>query len=221
MIMVILLISFFVLSIFLLTPVSIIIEYQRNNQDDFLKLSLFCLVRVLGFDIKMPYINNKIIGFVTEFVSEVDSLLMEVISSKEDITIKKQIKWHKLQFEKIKQKFAYIKTLTLFVKKANIKCEKFKWITELGLADPAVTGISTGFLWIFKGIIINILDDNMDLQQKPDIDVLPAFYSKKLNTFISSIFSIRLGNIIHVVLNMIFYKIKGRCGLWENIQLKN
>jgi len=97
----------------------------------------------------------------------------------------------------------------LILKTLNLKCRKFYWKTELGLSDPALTGIASGIIWGIKGTLTGLINNYITLIKKPELAVYPDFYHQRLSTSFEGIFSTVSGNIILTVIKIVMYKIRG------------
>jgi len=113
-----------------------------------------------------------------------------------------------------------IGTLILSIKG---ECKKLVWKTNFGVKDPAVTGILTGVLWSIKGSIYSFLSQNTKKMVQPNLQVCPNFNQvDKLEVDFTSIFSLKLGNIITKGVKIIFKRYKRRFSKrWQTIQLKH
>lgn len=218
----ILFILLFLLMLFL--PLTIRIEYLRKGEDDYFALGLYIIFKALGLKIKIPYIQTRLLRPVTEFFAEIDSIFSLLWPWKDELKLEKEIEWKNIQIKKLKKIMGLLKQRELFfliLQSLKIKCKRCSWKTEYGWEDPALTGISGGFIWIVKGSIISFLDGLVIFLEEPEVDVCPDFYKKKFSTCFQSIFSIFLGNIILTGLRVVLYKVKGGFKQWGSIQLKS
>lgn len=224
--MTILLISiFFIIKvIFIILPVTIIVEYRRVGQNDKFYVDIYTIIKMLGITIKIPYLQNKLRNFIVDFFAEIDMVIMNIWPWHEEIDFEKEIDLKKIQLDKIKKIFKLLlnkRIVDIIVETLNIKCTRLYWATEFGFSNPAFTGISTGFLWILKGLFLKSLNSILFSLRQPEISIQPDFENKRFDTEFKGIFSIRLGNIILIIIKFLLYKVKGGYGLWKNIQLKN
>ncbi|MDI3546661.1 MAG: hypothetical protein PWR10_313 [Halanaerobiales bacterium] len=218
----ILLILFFFITFFL--PLYIRVEYQRKGEDDSFILDVYILIKILGFRIKVPYLQNKVFKFFSEIVTEIDSTLLNLWPWKNELEIEREIDWRNIQLKRLKKivKILSDREMTsLIFNSINLRCWEFIWETDFGWPNPALTGVTNGFIWTLKGIIIRLVDSKIHFLKEPDLAVYPDFYHKKFSTRFKGIFSLYLGNIILTVIRVLIYKLKGGYRPWENIQLKN
>ncbi|WP_018250063.1 DUF2953 domain-containing protein [Orenia marismortui] len=91
------------------------------------------------------------------------------------------------------------------------RCEYFSWKTNFGFANPAYTGVITGFLWSIKGVIISIIENNLKFKSRPFFEVNPEFdYPIPFKTKFEGIFVFKLGNIMFIGLKVSFIQLKRR-----------
>lgn len=90
-----------------------------------------------------------------------------------------------------------------------IKCEKLHLYTEIGLLDPALTGVIVGVLWSMQGILISQLTKYMELKSEAiKIKVIPRYNESKFDFNYESIIVFPLGHIIIVVYEFVrFFKV--------------
>ncbi|MFP4017338.1 MAG: DUF2953 domain-containing protein [Halanaerobiales bacterium] len=213
--MLIYIIPFFVSVIFLIVmilPVNMKIEYSRRDQDDKFKLDIYTFTKLFGLSIYIPILNNKLLSFFTEFFAEVDLFFLNKKSYKGDVDIEKEIDWENIHLDKVKKTLGLImdkKLNTIIINNLKLRCKFLYWKTDYGWSNPALTGISNGFIWMFKGVIINILSTLLKFINTPELDVKPDFDTEKFSTHFSGIFSLLLGNIILTTMKVIFYKLSG------------
>lgn len=222
--MYILLISFFLCTIILFIPINIEIEYCRKGQDDNFELKLYAMLKIFAFGIKIPFLQNAFMDFMNRLFAEIDIIFMNFVLAKKEIELDKEINFNEVNTTQIKKLFNLFKKRKLpylMISNMNIYCKKFSWKTEYGFANPAVTGISNGFFWIIKGLILTLVNSLCEFKISPEIFLIPDFNQQKFHTSFSGIFSFRIGNIILTVMKLVIYKIKGGSRNWQNIQLKN
>lgn len=190
-------------------PVTIKIEYCRKGDDDHFQLDVYTFFSFLGFSIRIPYLENRFLSSFTKIFAEIDSYFIKLNNNRNDIDIEKEIEWKDIQSENIEKLFALIldqKLNQILIETLRIRCENFCWTTEFGLSNPALTGITNGFVWIIKGIIIKVTYDFLTYQCTPNLNVKPDFNNKMFSSNFSGIFSIVIGNIILTIIKVIFYK---------------
>jgi len=122
-------------------------------------------------------------------------------------------------WQTLRQKWQFIRTYYLILRRAihyllaHLQWEKLQWETIFGTDDPAVTGFATGLIWQAKYTILGLLAPRLHYHRAhPLIKVQPDFVTPQLNIYFESIFSLRVGNIMVVLLKAIT-----ACGkiLWQ------
>ena len=84
---------------------------------------------------------------------------------------------------------------------------RFRWFSELGVRDPAWTGIASGFGWALKGIVVGAIGQWMRWQTRPDLGIRLSFMEFRVTTFLECMFRIRLGQAILAAIKLfIFWK---------------
>ncbi|MBU7005312.1 DUF2953 domain-containing protein [Phosphitispora fastidiosa] len=89
----------------------------------------------------------------------------------------------------------------------SIRFRHLSWKTEIGLGDPANTGIATGFLWAAKGLIYGVVSRNVGtVDSPPIISIIPCYQHTCLRLEFHCIFDLRIGNIIIAGLKFVKYR---------------
>lgn len=78
----------------------------------------------------------------------------------------------------------------------KISWESFKWVTELGVNDAAITGLVTGIIRILKGNVVAFLNNNSINFESIFLNVIPNFNCESFKTRLNCIFSLKIGYII-------------------------
>jgi len=107
------------------------------------------------------------------------------------------------------QKLAYY---TLFRRLlGKTQCHNLRWVTEIGLTDPATTGIAPGSLWTLKSMVVQQICRLMVMKaRKLDLQVIPNFFQPKLRLDFQCIFALRLGYITNAFFGLIWLLIRER-----------
>ncbi len=191
-------------------PVNVRVEYSRKGQDDNFKLDVYTFVNFFGISIHIPFLQNRFLLAFTKLFAEIDVFFIKINSKEEnvDTDLEKEIEWDNIQMNNIKKVLSFLKDKTLneiIINTLRIKCHKLYWKTEYGLTNPAYTGISNGFIWIFKGILLKFTNDLITFLCEAEFAVKPDFYNKRFSTYFSGIFSLLLGNIILTIIKGLFH----------------
>ena len=199
---------FIILILFL--PINLRIDYKRKGQDDNFQLNIYTFIKILGISINIPYLQNKFRSSITQLFSEVDLFFLKIKSDKESTAVEKEIDWGNMEIEKIEKLLTLILDKTfieIIISTLKIRCRRFFWKTEYGMSNPAYTGISNGFIWMLKGVLIKLTYDLLIFLCEPELNVKPDFYNEKFYTHFSGIFSAVLGNIILTLIKLLLYKL--------------
>jgi len=77
----------------------------------------------------------------------------------------------------------------------KILIEKFNFFISLGLEDPAMTGISVGFLWWIESIISGFILGHNDVKNFK-VKINPVFYKNHFEVYLDCIIKCKLVYII-------------------------
>jgi len=203
---------FLFILLMLFVPINVKVEYNRKGEDDDFKLDIYTFIKFLGISIHIPIIQNRFLSSITKFFAEIDVFFIKINPQNENTNtdIEKEIQWENIQMNNVRKLFSVLMDKTLneiIINTLQIKCHNLSWKTEYGFTNPAFTGISNGFIWIFKGIILKFANDLITFICEPDFAVKPDFYNKRFSTCFSGIFSLLLGNIILTIIKALFYKL--------------
>ncbi len=183
------------------------IQFVRKGSDDHLKAEISILRGLIRFKAEVPVADIDISRF---------SQLMKVETNAEGISPPvgdkgfnfkvplAEILVHLPRHIKMGIQFLrrYRKAINSLLK--SVRFRHFSWKTEIGLGDPANTGIATGFLWAVKGVIYGILSRSVGtVENRPQIAVIPCYYNTCLRLEFHCIFDLRIGNIIIAGLNFV------------------
>lgn len=101
-------------------------------------------------------------------------------------------------------------------------CLRLRWVTELGVGDPAITAVVTGALYGVKGTVVSLLNRRIDFRQAPEIEITPRFTDGVFNTRFEGIFAVNIGQIIKSFLWIFEDDLKRRLEKrWMSIPLKH
>lgn len=207
-------------------PVTISITYFRRGEDDDFIVDIYLFFKFLDLKIRIPYLQNSFFRFFSEVFGEIDLVFRKITVWKEPVELEKEVEWKNIELERLKKLFKLIldkRMINIISRNLNLRCGELTWETDIGWVNPALTGLSSGFIWSLKGILLAVIDNKICSleKEKVEIDVNPDFYHQVFNTHFRGIFSVFTGNIILTVFKVFLYKIKGGYKLWENIRLKN
>lgn len=82
----------------------------------------------------------------------------------------------------------------------RISIHQLKWVTRGGTGEASTTGLTSGLIWTIKGALIGIMVEKSNLKCKPEIEVIPYFQNKYIESKMDCIVSIRLGQAIYAFL---------------------
>lgn len=79
---------------------------------------------------------------------------------------------------------------------STVHIHKLKWNTMVGTGEASTTGLITGGVWTSKGLLFGYLSEKATVECQPEINVIPYYQQKTLQTEIDCIVTIRLGQAI-------------------------
>ncbi|MRH42848.1 DUF2953 domain-containing protein [Aquibacillus halophilus] len=86
---------------------------------------------------------------------------------------------------------------------AKISVHQLDWDTKVGTGDASNTGLLTGGIWAVKGGIVGLMVNHMRFITKPNVLVTPYFQHRLVHTEVECILSVRLGQTIYAIIQMI------------------
>ena len=203
-----LLIAIIIISLLLLfSKIYIDIKYKRNGKNDYIKVDVSMLKRLLVYQMEVPIVevdDNKS-PFLIQSVLKTANDSDEVYKKKEKRLIDKMAKLYSKRPSKLRHAIHQINYFTHLYSKAIDKilrlivCEKFYWKTVYGAEDAALTGIMAGLLWTGQTVLITQFKRRITLLGKPVIMLHPIFGCNQCEVDFQCIFSIRLGNVIKAI----------------------
>ncbi|MFD1851876.1 DUF2953 domain-containing protein [Oceanobacillus bengalensis] len=177
LILIIIVLCFFLLSLFLKIYISI--HYSFTNQEQELNVSIKILHIQLSRSIDLSDREEEI-PFTQKF--DVSSITTKLDN------------FH-TNFKKGN------KAITTLLNRT--KLHQLDWSTNIGTGEASSTGIISGVIWAIKGSILGYIIEKIRLGCQPAVRVNPFFQQACFQTNIDCMFSIRLGQAIHGILKVI------------------
>ncbi|MFZ5965810.1 MAG: DUF2953 domain-containing protein [Bacillota bacterium] len=127
------------------------------------------------------------------------ALNTEVESSQSQLIDEKKSLLNIHEIQDIQQRFSqyyhqFNPTIHYFLSKTEMK--SLNWKTKLGFENAAVTGILSGMLWTFKGMIISIISNHIRNSENISLHIEPCFDAEDFQMSFDCIFRIKVGHII-------------------------
>jgi hypothetical protein len=208
--------SMFVTYLVLQVKIYIELAYQRQREDDKLTIKVRVLPRAV-YTLEVPFLQLEKQTDIPWIKSELDTS-----QGKTQTNIRREQKflknlaniylWHPRHWRKLIREFDFYRKIynTLLDKLlSKTTCEFFSWHTTYGCDDAAVTGLSIGALWALKTALMQKMQHRLRFTHKPKLQVTPAFGRNSFEVDLKCIFSIRLGNVINVVIDAVNFARKG------------
>lgn len=85
----------------------------------------------------------------------------------------------------------------------HIVIRNWKWYTEGGIGDAALTGMTAGGVWGIKGVITSWIMRKSKEDCRPDLQVKPLFQQSHFEMFFSCMVSTRITQAIHTVVQLL------------------
>jgi uncharacterized integral membrane protein len=199
-IILILLIIILLIILFLFSTISIQLQYSHLQDSDCLKLKALIWKKIAIYKLEVPVIK----------VEEDKAAI--TINSKNEMPGGNKDRKDTLTPEKMDERMDMFQNLLTkivglhqilnrFLQKVHVK--NFKWHSDIGLGDAALTGLVTGCVWGVKGGVIGLIGNKMKFDNEPQISINPLFQMNHSQTNLSCIISFKIGNAILVALQVV------------------
>ncbi|RJR10472.1 DUF2953 domain-containing protein [Candidatus Parcubacteria bacterium] len=192
------------LIIFMNTRAKIVIEYLRNDKDDHIVLSAFALGGIINYKYEIPLIDLGLKGIKSRKVKKKGG--KEKVESREN----KMLGLNEIadRYKYLKDLYKSNKLLFKYLKKRAL-ADKFELFFEVGTGDACSTGIISGTVWAFAGMIDSFFSNNFRIKRKK-VRVNPNFVEKVFKVDLLCIFSIKVVHIIVVAFKILYKLIRDR-----------
>lgn len=101
----------------------------------------------------------------------------------------------------------YYPALRYLLGKTHLR--RFRWRTELGTGDAALTGILTGAVWGLKGTLLSFAYRLLHRGgARPEVAVAPSFNKTCFNMALDCVFEIRIGHLLFTGVKALVLKFK-------------
>ncbi|MDR3593049.1 MAG: DUF2953 domain-containing protein [Negativicutes bacterium] len=208
-----------VVVVYTLSRVKIFIRvvYHRKAADDFVRLEVYLLSRLLAYHTTIPLVklteNHGLPWLETGLKSgrrgvKTSSGREQRFAAKTvDIYLHQPVKWRDMMRE-VNFIYRLYRRFAGQIKKAML-CEKFTWRTGCGFDDAALTGLATGLLWALKSQLLLFLKRRLNFAVRPVIAVRPVYTAAVVEVEFECIFTIRVGNVINAAWGLLHFPVKG------------
>lgn len=189
------------------------LEYQRTAKDDNLVIKLYVLNGLVFYQLKVPIMevvyDKNMIWLESELTAEKSA---KTHTKEEMRTFKRLVVIYLKHPRKLKRLIRlvnhlmriYIQTMDKMI--SSLHCEKFYLKTQLGFKDAELTGLSIGYLWFLKNLMLVKLRHTFCFKKPPVVEIVPHFNQAMIAVKFHCIFSIRVGNVINASLYFISHK---------------
>jgi hypothetical protein len=207
-----------IIVLFAFVPVQVHVRYSRIREDDHIYVRVRALF--ITYTIEMP--TAKLIAKVHsgELLNWTIARGLQTREKKRGsftLTLEKIEKIKKLWYFSLENIYGYKTWLRRTLR--IVKVEEFRWQTEMGIGDAAVTGTLIGLLWSVKGAVLSLISNFFTLNTQPRIDVRPRFHETVFITNVSCIFKFWVGQAMFAGIRMVFYWLR-EGHIWRNIRSK-
>lgn len=183
-----------------LIPIKIKVIINGLDSDDEILILFSTILDLVQYKLCIPYL--KVLDGSVEF-SELTTKAKFVNENK---NLKTKNSGESYIFEKFKKRLQKIEDFSKYIALLRpmvysllqkIHMKNFRWTTEIGSSDAAVTGILTGMLWIIKGQFFSFIKEIFRIEDV-FINIKPYFNKLIFKTELFCIISIKIGHIINV-----------------------
>ncbi len=206
------LIIFFVLSMFL--RIRFEVEYRRKGPDDNLTVEMAAFNGLFRYQTKVPVmeLDRYFLEPVLKMETGTQWVATHPVEDK-GLTVKIPVITDVLanlpayMQQGIRRMQRYQRIFKKFLR--YVRCHQFAWTTEVGLGDPADTGLAAGMLWGLKGYFFSAFRSRVGaMLHSPRLAVKPCFECTCFRLDFHCIFDVRIGHIIIAGLNFVKLSLK-------------
>ncbi len=193
------------------------LEYRRKAADDFVRLEVYLLSRLLAYHTTIPMIqiikHRGLPWLESELKTGRDTIKtrsrreQRFVAKTADIYLHHPLKWRRI-IREVNLLFDLYRSFARRIKKAML-CEKFTWRTACGCGDAALTGMVTGLLWAAKSEALIFLRRRLNFTARPVVRVRPIYDAALLEVEFECIFTLRVGNVINAAWGLLHFPVKG------------
>ena len=189
------------------------VAFNRRGTDDYLKIEMRAVGGLIRYKTEVPVLELEkfFVEPIIKMEADIESVVTHPIEDKGMLVkIPLAILLKNLPVfirQGIIHTARYKIVMYRFLK--NVRCHHLVWKTEIGLGDPAYTGIISGLLWGVKGFAFSMFRSHIGTMTKPpSFSVLPCFDSTCLKLDFRCIFDLRIGHIITAGLKFVKLRLK-------------
>ena len=191
------------------TNIYVLIRYQRHGENDNVFIRIFAWRGFLSYVIKMPIVQvnwqDEMLWFESEMKETKGNRRLHTVFERH--VIKKVVDficYHPRRFQHIVKKFTKkLQQTNIVIRDLHdkVRCDRLVCRIQFGMDDAAMTAWSAGTFWLLRGLLGNALRARMSYGVSPVCIITPIFGKDVLSINLECILRIRLGNIIHALLN--------------------
>ncbi|MHB9096101.1 MAG: DUF2953 domain-containing protein, partial [Eubacteriales bacterium] len=173
-----------VLAAFLITAmflrVRFFVAYKRKASDDRLKIEMTLLKGLVKYKTEVPVVDldRFFLDPILKVEADIEGVVSEPVEDK-GMIVKVPISLILRRFPLLlSQGLDYLSRYKMVLKRLlkAVRCHNLEWTTEIGLGDPAGTGIATGLLWGVKSLLYGKFRSSVGTMIKPpSFSVIPSF----------------------------------------------
>ncbi|UTR11392.1 DUF2953 domain-containing protein [Evansella sp. LMS18] len=190
----------------------VLVTYLHDGKNDDLSLQ-FSIFRIIKYTLNVPVIAVDKESPSIVYEEHTDSALGGT-ERKQKFTVDEFL-FDLRKFEQLLNHVVGFHTIIRkFLKKVSML--KLRWVTQIGAEDAALTGSSSGAVWMIKGNVLGIISNYMRLKTAPEIEVIPYFQQIKLKTSLKCMVSFRIGHAILAGIKVLRHMKKGRALFSKN-----
>jgi hypothetical protein len=190
------------------------VRYRRTGQDDYLKVEISVLKGLIRYRTEVPVIElnhcflRSVLKLETDTAGPVSYPAEDqnkVIKIPITLTVLRKLPFY------LEKALAFLRRYRRVFRKLlkSVRIRQVNWTTEIGLGDPAGTGIAAGLLWGIQGYIYKVLQSKVGpVERRPRLLVLPCFDSTCFRLDFHCIFDLRIGHIIIAGLNFVKLRLR-------------
>jgi hypothetical protein len=187
----------------------VLLRYQRSDDNDYVFIRVYAWRGILSYVIKVPVVQvdwkEEMLWFESEMKETQGNKRINTVFERHLIKkIVDFICYHPRRFHRVWENIqTKVRQTTIFIRElqAKVRCDRLHCQVRFGLEDAAATGMLAGAVWMLRGLVSNMLRNQMTSGVCPVWMITPVFGKDVLLIDLECILRIRLGNIINALYN--------------------
>ncbi|GAE25840.1 hypothetical protein JCM9140_1858 [Halalkalibacter wakoensis JCM 9140] len=174
------------------SKIKIYVDYKHNKDDDLLEAKVtFWGMKVYSFSAPVIKVDDDSASLIVEEEQKIAGMETKKALPVTPELLHDYFRWLKDFLDHV---VGLHKIVKKFLKKVSVN--SFTWHTDIGVGDAAHTAQLAGAIWGVKGNIVGLIGNYMRMKFMPKLSVDPHFQAMVSHTYLSCMFSFRIGHAI-------------------------